>query len=573
MDYTKINVLYPPIGYTAMKIDGTDNTSTFQALINYVSSIGGGKLFLPKGEYKVDGHIDFKSNVHYEGIPELSIIYASDNVTCSNFGWLTNDGYGLNYNASTVNTNISFYGITFDWRRTTSLGAVGVDPHIMLSFGNIRDITFKKCNFIALNALSNQGFAITPLDFCGSWKNVTLRDCKIDNRSNGIWGGGIWIRNAATIKNDDNICENFLMENCKLYEEERDELLAIFTSNYTVRNVRIKDCEIHKAIAAINGNVPITIGATNAEDILEDVEVTGCKIIADDFIHQVMHINSLGTVKNIQIHHNTFYAKSSVDPIANNTALITQDFGQGCIDVCVHNNYFYVLGTNDIQYGFLRVTNGYENYINGLIRIGFQDCVNLDRNEFASTSSHSSITGLIATSNTKKIKNNTITGVHIGIKFQYGNGDTISGVLVDNNDISLLNINGVVAFYFKSLSGSFTAKIKLTNNNITTINTGSKFVNMDNNGFSLDFIDNVFTGLGNIYRAANAPTFRFCRNNDWNIYNDSMASTLPSTSTGLLSALPLGHEIRKNVVGTATKFVRTAITTGDATDWVTLTNV
>lgn len=69
MESVRINVLYPPIGIEPADPSGiTESSTTIQACIDYVESLGGGTVIIPKGDYLINkGLMIRKSYVTLEG--------------------------------------------------------------------------------------------------------------------------------------------------------------------------------------------------------------------------------------------------------------------------------------------------------------------------------------------------------------------------------------------------------------------------------------------------------------------------------------------------------------------------
>lgn len=63
-----LNVLNPPNGLEPATGDGVaDDTQTLQAMLDYLHENGGGRLFVPKGTYKITSPLSLYSDITIEG--------------------------------------------------------------------------------------------------------------------------------------------------------------------------------------------------------------------------------------------------------------------------------------------------------------------------------------------------------------------------------------------------------------------------------------------------------------------------------------------------------------------------
>ena len=143
----------------------TDDTAAIQAAIDYLSGIGGGELFFPKGEYAISNKIIIAGGIHYIGTAGgASKIVKHSNFNTNNptgdvmwvsKGWDTATGY--NGAANGVITDMSFD----EGNHTLTYGDA-------IALGHAANWVVERCRFF--------GMRFHGVDVTGS-ENITIRDC------------------------------------------------------------------------------------------------------------------------------------------------------------------------------------------------------------------------------------------------------------------------------------------------------------------------------------------------------------------------------------------------------------
>jgi hypothetical protein len=102
-DALVVNALFPPYGLTPCTGLGVvDETAAIQAMIDYVSTNGGGKVYFPKGTYRVANYLYFKDNVILEGAHRTKSILSCDIQVAGNGYFAKNAMLNTNYDIATT---------------------------------------------------------------------------------------------------------------------------------------------------------------------------------------------------------------------------------------------------------------------------------------------------------------------------------------------------------------------------------------------------------------------------------------------------------------------------------------
>lgn len=173
----------------------TDDTSSIQAALNYLQTVGGGELFFPPGTYIVSkasptGDYNYcllikSSNTTLRGVKGASVIKAAAlaNATVMRTAWASQDGIPANLE------NLTIDGLTFDgnWANQTWAGPVGLEPSVYDQNGlnisvvnnvSVRDVVIQNCgqDGFSLGTSNNVYIENVHVENCGK-SNITMFFC------------------------------------------------------------------------------------------------------------------------------------------------------------------------------------------------------------------------------------------------------------------------------------------------------------------------------------------------------------------------------------------------------------
>jgi hypothetical protein len=549
------------------KGDGvSDDGTAIQSAMNYVSSAGGGIVYFPKGQYKCTSRLLLRNNVNLVGVPGLSTIFIDDTYTGTSEGWIQNEHYLLGYNDSTADV-INIFGMSFEKRTTTTCGS----KTIML-LTNIKKANINQCKFIHdTNIGTSISVESTLLDLYAGWKNVTVENSYFSLTPDTTAGGCMWVRNRASAS-DANIAENLIINNCTFRKKTHDEIIAIFTSLHSMRNIKVLNNTFYQMVSTEISPISVGIRASQADDILENLEIRGNKFTIDDYNFMVVEFNTgSGIAKNIKLLDNEFYVNTNADPSIENIYLVRKDSSSQCYNTMVRGNTFIVDASNTyyVEVGIDGdIDNVVNNRIEGKVLRGFRGCTRVEDNYFKNTLSSINARGA---ENCYTVINNEFHDVYTGLHYQFS-ASSDKSLIASHNRIYLKDANAAPAVYFQSLGAAFTARIKLIGNYIETINSGSRFFQIEATAtWKISLIENIFKGSGTIYRSLGASRITYAKDNDWNGYNDTYNTELPPV--GIINAFPVGHEIRDITEAQVSKWIRNSTSAGDSTDWTKIAGV
>lgn len=199
-----INVLQ--MGYNGKKsLDGYVN--------KFTNDIDIQNIFIPRGNYIVLDNFDL--NVSNKGYYSYNAtIYSDDSYKPTGY----NNGC-LFYVFNNV-SNIIINGFNVDVVVNKKLD----DPLLgLLSLRDALDVLVQYCSFnlpIEASIYSSSGI----IDLFTGWKNIIVKNCRLENHSSTVAGGGIGVRDIYKKG-----CDNALFENNYIYSNCKDEVIAIFS--------------------------------------------------------------------------------------------------------------------------------------------------------------------------------------------------------------------------------------------------------------------------------------------------------------------------------------------------------
>lgn len=194
-----INVKYPPLPLESAKADGLTNvTIAIQAIIDYISGLGGGTVYLPKGTYLVSG-ITLPSNICLLGAGKgLSILKLINNST-----------HHLIYSA--ISSNVKISNMTLDGNKANQEinTYFGVEFNAVTN-GEIENLEVKNCSAHGIDCRNSSNIHV--------YKCVSINNYNVGINFNSVLNGFI----------NKNICsgngmggiylENFMSKNCVVSE-------------------------------------------------------------------------------------------------------------------------------------------------------------------------------------------------------------------------------------------------------------------------------------------------------------------------------------------------------------------
>lgn len=193
---------------------GYTNDLSLDNFVNkFTSKLAYQSIFLTAGEYKVTDNFDINvSNKSYYAMD--SKIFSDDTYLPSGY----NNGC-LFYVYNNI-SNIKINGFDLEIKVSEKLA----DPLLGLCTArNIDGLTLNNCSFYLPEEAHIYGSS-GIIDLFTGWKNVTVKNCHLENHATTVGGGGIGIRDIYEQK-----CENAFFENNYIYCNCRDEIIAIFS--------------------------------------------------------------------------------------------------------------------------------------------------------------------------------------------------------------------------------------------------------------------------------------------------------------------------------------------------------
>lgn len=179
----------------------------------FTTTLSYNNIVLSKGTYTIKDNFDINvSNKNYYSIDAK--LFSDD--TYSPTGY--NNGC-LFYVYNNI-SNVTINGFNLEVKVNKKLD----DPLLGLCTArNVDGLTINNCSFYLPEEAHIYGSS-GILDLFTAWKNVIVKNCRLENHASTVAGGGIGIRDIYEQK-----CENALFENNYLYCNCRDEIIAIFS--------------------------------------------------------------------------------------------------------------------------------------------------------------------------------------------------------------------------------------------------------------------------------------------------------------------------------------------------------
>lgn len=272
----------------------TNDTLSFQKSVDFLSTIGGGKLLIPSGSYAVD-HIDFRtkaySNIEIIGNNSKLIGLTRARNTAADGIFAFEACVSNQSDDSNSIKNIKISGLNFftlNIKPPTPEPEPGQEPkpepkvdelsHHIAAHG-VSDFTVENCTF---TGFFGDGIAICRGLFQDGYrnaynKNVTIKNCKFD-------GDNKFNRQAISIYH----CDRFIIDNCDFYRTtevgmpgaidiESDDPNLTITTNGLITNCYFNDIGGMGAICIFSKNRSIIDFQQNERLNYQSFKIDNCK--------------------------------------------------------------------------------------------------------------------------------------------------------------------------------------------------------------------------------------------------------------------------------------------------------
>lgn len=473
------------MGYTKGEISGYVNS--------FIKEYSYKNIFIPKGRYRVCDNFDVSvGNKSFYGFK--TTIY-SDNTYLPQGA--SNGCLFYVYN-NISNVYINGFDVKVIVKKKLNDPLIG-----LMTARDVQGVTLNNCSFY----LPKEGriYSVSGMiDLFTGWQDVTVKNCRLENFSSTVGGGGIGVRDIFKKE-----CRNALFENNYIYSNCKDEMIAIFsgidTSLYedkvgggNIQNVTFKNNTIvgGKPNADIETRVVgITVG-------YQVSPVSDIKFINNDItMYSANYLLIYGKTKDLIFEGNDCKLDSSyqADLYTLFWHNVKADAGEG---ILIKNNSFLMLENSTIR--TLALTGEELAFVGNTFTSSYKvsrlmDCHSIFENNVFNVDN---IGGCVYR-DIKNVKNNRINAQFINVVFEFFD----------------LNIQNDIVIYA---------------DHITTNSIGSNFMMFNGNAInfnnhSLTFHNFVFETsvvLGPYYYLAHGTTQLCDRavinfiNSDLSVYND-----------------------------------------------------
>lgn len=330
-------------------ISDDNDTQGIKNAIDYMEQNNLGKLFFPKGTYKISSNIKLCSG---EYIGEHGTILILDNWNGEECISNKNNSLSeINLKDTIIIKNITF-------KLGTNKSGYGV------RFINTENTVIENCSFITNE---NNTLDYSALDFYSNNKNITINNCIFNmyGQTNTLITP-ILIREFVSTK----LTENVNITNCHFEVSGGDETLWIDGWKGKIKNVVVDNCIINDIGDSQN---TIWIGANTSNSSIEDVEIKNCKIIREQIHYRVFAISDSQDstpINNysdlVKIHDNIIIVKTKPSNVTVETSLFFIGRYQLKEDsISLYNNVIECcINSNKVKYIFRGASVNKNNKIN-----------------------------------------------------------------------------------------------------------------------------------------------------------------------------------------------------------------
>lgn len=387
-------------------------------------------LFIPNGNYRVIDNFDINvSNKAYYGVD--ACIYTDD--TYAPYG--SNNGC-LFYVFNNI-SNIKIAG--FNVRVYTNKKLA--DP--LIGFLTVRDadgVTVNNCSFYLpeeAGVYATSGM----IDLFTGWKNIIVKNCRLENYASTYGGGGIGVRDIFKKE-----CENALFENNYIYCNCKDEVIAIFSGldtsliedtvgggnieNVTFKNNTIIGAEYNK------DSKPRVVGITVGYQVspVKDIKFIDNNIT----MYSANFLLLYGKTTNLTVEGNTFNIDSSYQ-----TGLYTlfyhNVYADEAFNILVKNNTFQMLENSTIK--TISATDKEFSFEGNTVNSDYSASRLLDSNSAFknNTFNFDIITGCVYR-DIAKVQNNIINVNNLNVVYEFYDLDIKTDIVIESDVINATNI-------------------------------------------------------------------------------------------------------------------------------------
>lgn len=410
--------------------------------------------FIPKGEYLITDNFDLNaSNKNYLGYD--CTLYADDNY--SPYG--TNNDCAFYIYGNIQSVCIDGFNVEVSVRNKLS------DPLVsMLTVKDAADVIISNCSFY-LPKQANVYDTSGMVDLLTGWSNVTVRDCKFENYSSTVDGGGITVRD--TLKKE---CQNATFKNNYIYSNCKGEVIAICSGIDTNLYNDISDSGSVKNVTFTQNTI---IGDKPNDDVgarevgmrigYQISPVKDIKFIDNDItMSSANQLLIYGKASNLTLTENDVKIDSSHQDGKYYTLFGHDASARAAYDIVVEDNKFSTLdgsnintiATTEDEFSFIGNTFDTQNSVTRLF-----DCHSLFKDNVFNIKK---INGCIYR-DVKKVISNVINVDELNAVYEFYNLSLTSSVLIDSDQIN----SKIIASNFMIFNGT---QIKFNDRAITFSN-------------------------------------------------------------------------------------------------------
>ena len=439
---------------------GYKNNESLDIYINRFNELDYNNIFIPKGEYKVLDNFDINvSNKGYYGYDTL--IYSDDSYNPKGFN------NGCLFNIYNNISNISIFG--FDVKPIISKKLD--DPLLgLMTLKDVDGVIMNNCSFYLGNEASIYSSS-GMIDLFTNWKNVIVKNCKLENYSSTLAGGGIGVRDIYKKG-----CSNASFINNYIYSNCKDEVIAVFSGGDTslypneTGGGYIKD-------VTFKGN-KIIGGKPNSN--------LGPRVVGLTIGYQLSPVYNINYIDNdIEMYSANYlvlYGKANEVNFRNNNVRIDSSYMDDLYIMFIHNSYadeaFDIKILNN-KFEFINNSNLYtisrgglelefsNNIINGNKITRVFDSISIFNNNVINMNEVSKC----VYHDIRNTSNNIVNAEYINVIYEFYNINALEDILIYNDKINvnelganMLMFNGSISFNNHSLTfNNFILDVKSIN--------------------------------------------------------------------------------------------------------------